>query len=134
MAVPSFQVLPVVTLETQKKLNHEEHPELNKRTYLTGQAKKKIKMQDAKYTIQESEDRIQELCFMRYAHITPPLRYSNQKTMLFSFYIRCWTFDVHVARCVGDVRSFCSNTRPHYLYGQNTFRKRTQKNVLTGEV
>ena len=43
-------------------------------------------------------------------------------------------FDVHVARCVGDVRSFCSNTRPHYLYGQNTFRKRTQKNVLTGEV
>jgi len=40
MAVPSFQVLPAVTLETQKKLNHEEHPELNKRTYLTGQAKK----------------------------------------------------------------------------------------------
>jgi hypothetical protein len=27
MAVPSFQVLPVVTLETQKKLNHEEHEE-----------------------------------------------------------------------------------------------------------
>jgi hypothetical protein len=27
MLVPSFQVLPVVTLETQKKLNHEEHEE-----------------------------------------------------------------------------------------------------------